>query len=162
MSKLALIAVIILAVVVICLFIELSYKKSHAAVIVIAPEKITIIRGKELGEKSNIIIYNSGTCTDVEALEKVAKTKRNKYKMMTIHKHMAKKITKPFNEGYKEMKEGVAEATPVSFIYKTAVGIVDVAHEITTTGNTETPYKMLIPKDSKHMAFFDDGNIYIK
>ena len=162
MNKITLIAVIVLAVIVVCLFIELSYKKKHANVILLAPSDLTVVRGKEIGENYNIVIYNSEACSREQALNKIAKSKRNKYKDISIHNHMAKKITRPFNEGYKELKDGSAEATPISFIYKTAIGIVDVAHEITTTGNTETPYRMLIPHDSNHIAFFDDGNIYLK
>lgn len=162
MNKVALLALFLFAVVILCLFLELDYKKKHAHLIVMAPSECTLVRGKELGDVDNIIIYNSTTCTPAEALGKIAKTKRNKYKDVTIHDHMAKKITKPFNDGYKELKEGYAEATPVSFMYKTAVGIVDVAHDLTTTGNTETIYRMLVPKDSKIVAFYDDGNIYLK
>ena len=162
MNKVALLALFLLAVVIIGLFLELNYKKKNASKIIVAPTECVLIRGKEFGDPDNIVIYNSTTCTPAEALGKIAKTKRARYKDVGIHKHMAKKISKPFDDSYKELKEGYAEASPMSFMYKTAVGIVDVAHEITTVGNTETPYRMLLPADSKHVAFFDDGNIYIK
>lgn len=161
-SGILLFMMILFIIVIISLFIELGYNKQHAMLVFVAPDKLLVIKGKQLKQKDDIIIYNTSTCSRDEALAKVAKTKRSRYRSMNISKHLSKKITKPFDDSYAELKNTYAENMPVSFIYKTATSIVDVAHNFITTTNEDTEYKALVPNDTKRVMFYDDGNIYVK
>lgn len=161
-NNLTLIIILIFVLIIVGLFIECGYNKNHASMIFIAPEKILVIKGKNLGEKDDIIIYNSEKCSIDEAIEKVAKTKRNRYHEQKICEHISKKISKPFDESYKDLKENFVENMPVSFIYKTAFGIADVVRSVASPSNSISKYRMLISNDQKHMAFIDNNNIYLK
>ena len=158
---LAVFAAIVFLIVIIGLFIELGYNKNHAKLVFVAPERIVVIKGKRFHEKDDIVIYNADTCTMNEALEKVAKSKRSNYRNQKITKHLCKKLSKPFDQGYQELRNMYAESMPVSFIYKTATSVVDLAHNLVSNSTEETSYCMLISNNSRRVAFFDDGNIYI-
>ena len=154
-------ATIVFLIIIIGLFIELGYNKNHAELVFVAPERMVVIKGKRFHEKDDIIIYNTEMCTLNEAMEKVAKSKRSNYRNKKITKHLCKKLSKPFDQSYQELKNTYAESMPVSFIYKTATSVVDLAHNLVSNADEETPYCMLISNNSKRIAFFDEGNVYI-
>lgn len=149
-------------VIIIGLLIEFSYNKSHASLVVLAPERILVINAKELNAKNDIVIYNSSNVKLEQALRKIPKDKRSKYIELPIEPHLSKRITKPFNDSYKEMKEGYGETMPVSYVLKTAAGISDIAHNLTSANGGGSPYKMLKANTEKFTAFMDEHNIYIK
>lgn len=161
-SRFALFAIIVFTIVVVGLFIELCYNEAHASCVVLAPETLVVIKAKELKENNDIVIYNSKTTNVQEAINKIAKSKRAMYHEQRIERHLSKKISEPFNNSYNEIKQSYAETMPVSFIYKTALSVVDVAHDLTTGSGNESPYRMLVSKENKHTAFLDGANIYIK
>ena len=153
---------IVFIVVVVGLFIELAVKKSKSRMSFLVPNKLLVIKGKELGQKDPMIIYNTRNCTLEEAMEKVPKSKRNIYHEYQIHPHLSQKISEPFSRSYDEIKDGTAESSPVSFMYKTALGIVDIAHEITVPPSNDTIYRILAPNYMKVNAFQEGNNIYLK
>lgn len=161
-SKFMLLFVIVFVIIIILLFIELNYNKNHALMVFVAPEKVLVIKGKTIGEKDDVVIYNSQNCSTTEAINKLPKYKRNNYHEQKICSHISKKITKPFDESFTELKESFGENMPVSFVYKTALNIVDLARDLTTPNPSESIYKMLVSNNQKHMAFIDNNNIYLK
>ena len=162
MNKFALFALFVFTIVVVGLFIELCYNESHATCVVLAPETLIVIKAKELKQKNDIVIYNTKNTSVHEAMTKIPKSKQSKYHEQKIERHLSKKISEPFNNSYNEIKQSYAESMPVSFIYKTALSVVDVAHDLTTGANNESSYRMLVANEEKHTAFLDGANIYIK
>ena len=161
-KRLLLAFLLILTFVVISLFIELNYAKSHTNLIFMCPEKLLIIKGEELDEDDDIVIYNSMELKRSEAIKKIPKRKQSKYHEKTLTEHLSRKISKPFEEAYRGSKENASENLPISYAYKTALGVVELTHELTSAKATETSYHMLVPKTSKHQnAFIDGMNIYI-
>lgn len=153
---------VVFLIIIIGLFLECSYNKSHAQIVFIAPERIVVINAKELKCKDDIVVYNSEKVTLEQAMRKIPKDKRSKYIEVPIEAHLSKRISKPFNDSYKEMKEGYGQEMPVSFILKTAVGLADIAHNLTSEMDNITPYRMLKSRDHKCTVFMDSSNIYIK
>ena len=149
-------------VIIVGLFIECYYNKKHALMSFVVPKTILVIKPKELDEPHCIVVYNSKTTTLDEAMEKVPKSKRHSYHEQQIHSHLSKKVTEPFSNSYEELKNNYAENMPVSFMYKTALGIVDIAHNITSPDQSDSTYRMLVHNDVKHVAFVDGNNIFLK
>lgn len=161
-KRLLLAFLLILTFVVISLFIELSYVKHHADLIFMCPEKILVIKGEELDEDDDIVIYNSLELKRSDAIKKIPKRKQSKYHEKTLTEHLSRKISKPFEEAYRGSKENTSENLPISYAYKTALSVVELTHGLTSAKASETQYHMLISKNSKHQnAFIDGMNIYI-
>ena len=161
-KKLLLAFLLILTFIVISLFIELSYAKHHTNLIFICPEKMLIIKAEDLDEEDDIIIYNAQEMKRSDALKKIPKRKQNLYREKTLTEHLSRKISKPFEEAYRGSKENYPDNLPISYAYKTALGVVELTHELTSAKATETNYHMLVSKKSKHQQAFVDGmNIYI-
>ena len=148
--------------VIIGLFLELSYNKKHAEVVILAPETMTIIKGSEVNCSDDLIIYNSDHISLDKVIKKIPKSKRNKYSEHPIETHLSKKLSKPFNDSYKEIKEGYGDTMPVSLITKTTIGIVDLANNLISESDNSTPFKLLCTNDKKWTAFMDSNNIYLK
>lgn len=161
-KRLLLALLLILTFVIISLFIELSYAKHHTKLIFMCPEKMLIIKGEELNEEDDIVIYNSVELKRSEAIKKIPKRKQSNYYEKTLTEHLSRKISKPFEEAYRGTKDSTSESLPISYAYKTALGVVELTHELTSAKATETSYHMLVSKSSKHQnAFIDGMNIYI-
>ena len=159
---------IIFIIVIIGLFIEFSVNKAHSRISILTPITLTVMKQKELAKYGikdilgPIVIYNSKNANLEQAMEKIPKSKRNLYYEVPIYPHLSTKITEPFNQSYEEIKSHEAENTPVSFMYKTALGIVDIARDLSSPQKDDAVYRMLIPKNEKFVAFLDGNNIYIK
>ena len=153
---------VIFVIIIVGLFIELSYNKKHARMVILAPETMTIIKGKDVNCLDDLIIYNSENISLDKVIKKIPKSKRNKYSEHPIDSHMSKKFSKPFNDSYKEIKEGYGETMPVSLITKSAIGIADLANVFISEVNNTTPYRLLSSNEKKWSAFIDSNNIYLK
>lgn len=153
--------IFIFTVVIISLFIELTYNKKHAKMVFILPEDYIIVKGKEVGSKDDVIIFNSDEIKRSEIYKHIPKTKRKFYHEKNIEEHLSRKMSKPFDTAVSDSKENFAENMPVSFIYKTAVGLVDFTRDIATGKSENSPYKMIISKNTKLNAFIDKNNIYL-
>lgn len=151
----------IFVIVIVGLFIELIYTKKHAFT-VIAPERFTVIKGKRINEPDDIVLYNTERCSQDEALSHIAKTKRANYRVQRVDAHLSSKLRQPFDESYSEIKNSFAESLPVSFVYKTATSLVDIARDVVSPPTNNSPYRMLISNNAKHVAFIDDGNVYLR
>ena len=152
---------LLLALLLILSFVVI-YAKRHAELIFMCPEKILVIKGEELDEDDDIVIYNSLELKRSEAIKKIPKRKQSLYHEKTLTEHLSRKISKPFEEAYRGSKENASENLPISYAYKTALGVVELTHGLTSAKATETSYHMLISKNSKHQnAFIDGMNIYI-
>ncbi len=149
-------------VIIVSLFIELSYNKSHAKMVFLAPETILVIKAKELNCLDDVIVYNTSTTSLEQAMKKIPKSKRSKYMEKPIEMHISRRISKPFNDSYKEIKGGYCSTLPVSLIYKTGVGLADLVHNITSDVDNTTPYRLLIINEKSCLAFMDSNNIYLK
>lgn len=149
------------AIIIIALFIELSYNKKHAKMVFLLPDKYIIIKGAELGLDDDVLIYNADEMKRSEVYKHIQRKKRHLYYEKPIEEHLSRKMSKPFDSAVNDTKENYVENMPVSFIYKTAVNVVDFTRDLTTGKNESTPYRMLLSRDSKINAFIDRGNIYV-
>ena len=153
---------IVFIVIIIGLFVEFKINKKKSKMSFLVPDTILVIKGKDIGIDLPVVIYNSRNTNLEQALSKIPKSKRNLYHEQQILPHLSKKITEPFSNSYEELKNDTAGNTPVSFVYKTALGIVDIAHDLAVPQKDEAIYRMLVPKDAKLFAFQDGNNIYLK
>lgn len=127
----------------------------------VLPEDFVVIKGGEIGSEDDVIVYNKDEVKHSDVMKKIPKRKRKFYHEKPIEPHLSRKMSKPFDNAVSDSKEQFAENMPVSFIYKTAVGLVDFTHDLTTGKSEGSPYRMLVSKDTKLNAFIDDGNVYL-
>lgn len=160
MNTLLKIGAILIIIIIVGLFIELHYNKHHACMVFVAPTKYVVIDGSKLGLDQDAYVYNTQNVKKETMMRKLKHPE--KYVEKKVHKHLSRKISKPFDESYNEIRESYGERMPISFMYKTAVNIADLARDLTSGGDDDSPFRLLIPSGSKHTAFVDEDNIYVQ
>ena len=161
-SRFIIFVCIVFVIVVVGLFLELSYNKNHATMVFVVPQRLIVIKAKELKCDDDVIVYNSKEVSLDEALKKVPKSKRGRYMEQPIETHLSRKISKPFNDSYNDIKEGFGGSMPVSLVLKAATGIADLTHSLTSESDNSTPYRLLSSNEHKWTAFIDENNVYLK